>query len=69
MLGLEDDPDPAKGGAVATSIFIAVAVYAVSVPYWKQELVLMFSKGFLLFCGSQAWLHVRASRRGAISLR
>ncbi|KIW25110.1 uncharacterized protein PV07_10775 [Cladophialophora immunda] len=50
MMGMEEDPE--DGGAVAASIFIAVAVYA----------------GFLVFCGFQAWLHVRASRRGAISL-
>ncbi|EXJ78688.1 hypothetical protein A1O1_09090 [Capronia coronata CBS 617.96] len=46
------EDDPQDGRAVAASIFIAVAVYA----------------GFLVFCGFQAWLHVRASRRGAISL-
>jgi len=52
-MGMEEDPDEGTNAAVASSIFIAVAVYA----------------GFIVFCGSQAWLHVRASRRGAISLR
>ncbi|KAL1957695.1 hypothetical protein VTO42DRAFT_5672 [Malbranchea cinnamomea] len=44
--------DPADGPAVAGSIFTAVIVYAC----------------FAIFCGFQAFLHVRASRRGAISL-
>jgi len=47
-----DVKDPKDGKAVAVSIFIAVAVYA----------------AFLVFCGLQAYLHVRASRRGAIVL-
>jgi len=46
------EEDPEDSAAVAASIFVAVAIYA----------------GFLVFCGFQAWLHVRASRRGAISL-
>ncbi|KIW16038.1 hypothetical protein PV08_06089 [Exophiala spinifera] len=50
MMGMEEDPE--DHAAVASAIFISVAVYA----------------GFLVFCGFQAWLHVRASRRGAISL-
>ncbi|KAF2087600.1 hypothetical protein K490DRAFT_41479 [Saccharata proteae CBS 121410] len=44
--------DPSDGKAVAATVFGAVAVYG----------------GFLLFCASQAWLHMRESRRGAISL-
>lgn len=44
--------DPADGKAVAGTIFTAVIVYAV----------------FLVFCGLQGLLHVRESRRGAISL-
>ncbi|EEH46112.2 uncharacterized protein PADG_02262 [Paracoccidioides brasiliensis Pb18] len=44
--------DPENGPAVAASIFTAVAVYAF----------------FMVFCGIQAFLHVRSSRRGAISL-
>jgi len=44
--------DPADGKAVAGSVFAAVVVYAV----------------FLVFCGFQAYLHVRQSKRGAITL-
>jgi len=44
--------DPEDGKAVAGTIFTAVIVYAV----------------FLVFCGCQGLLHVRESRRGAISL-
>ncbi|QKX60865.1 uncharacterized protein TRUGW13939_08011 [Talaromyces rugulosus] len=43
---------PEDGGAVAGSLFTAVLVYV----------------AFFVFCGFQAWLHVRANRRGAISL-
>ncbi|KIV88131.1 hypothetical protein B0A52_05249 [Exophiala mesophila] len=46
------EEDPEDGKAVAGSIFVAVAVYA----------------GFLVFCGFQGWLNIRASRRGQISL-
>jgi len=45
--------DPSDGKAVAGSVFAAVVVYAV----------------FLVFCGFQAFLHVRQSKRGAIELR
>ncbi|KZF22563.1 hypothetical protein L228DRAFT_282667 [Xylona heveae TC161] len=44
--------DPVDGKAVAGSIFGAVVIYGV----------------FLVFCGFQAFLHMRESRRGAISL-
>jgi len=44
--------DPEDHNAVAAAVFGAVAVYA----------------GFLIFCASQAWLHIRESRRGAIAL-
>lgn len=47
------EEDPEDPKAVATSIYITVGVYG----------------GFFLFCGSQAWLHQRQSRRGAISLQ
>ncbi|ERF69128.1 hypothetical protein EPUS_01084 [Endocarpon pusillum Z07020] len=50
MMGSTSSPE--DGGAVAASIFIAVAVYA----------------AFLVFCGFQALLHIRHSRRGTISL-
>ncbi|OJJ48833.1 hypothetical protein ASPZODRAFT_149825 [Penicilliopsis zonata CBS 506.65] len=43
---------PEDGAAVAASIFTAVIVYA----------------GFFVFCGFQAYLHLRSKRGGAISL-
>jgi len=46
------EDDPENGGAVAGSIFLAVFIYI----------------GFLVFCGLQALLHVRQSKRGAIAL-
>jgi len=46
------EEDPSNGPAVAGSIFGAVIIYA----------------GFLVFCGSQAFLHIRQSKKGAISL-
>ncbi|KAI4243743.1 MAG: hypothetical protein L6R40_003356 [Gallowayella cf. fulva] len=44
--------DPPNGPAVAGSVFAAVIIYA----------------AFLVFCGFQAFLHNRQSKRGAISL-
>ncbi|ORY17585.1 hypothetical protein BCR34DRAFT_596770 [Clohesyomyces aquaticus] len=44
--------DPKDGGAVAGAVFGAVFIYI----------------GFFVFCGFQAFLHLRESRRGAISL-
>ncbi|KAI9681795.1 MAG: hypothetical protein M1829_000540 [Trizodia sp. TS-e1964] len=44
--------DPVDGKAVAGTVFSAVGVYAV----------------FLTFCGFQAYLHSRQSKRGAINL-
>ncbi|KAL1793255.1 hypothetical protein ACET3X_008237 [Alternaria dauci] len=44
--------DPEDGGAVAGAVFGAVFIYI----------------GFFVFCGLQAFLHMRESRRGAISL-
>ncbi|KAF2259590.1 hypothetical protein CC78DRAFT_536955 [Lojkania enalia] len=44
--------DPQDGGAVAGAVFGAVFIYI----------------GFFVFCGLQALLHLRESRRGAISL-
>ncbi|KAK1754893.1 hypothetical protein QBC47DRAFT_203443 [Echria macrotheca] len=46
------DEDPADGAKVAATVFTAVFIYA----------------GFLVFCGLQGLLHIRESRRGAISL-
>ncbi|KAF2679556.1 hypothetical protein K458DRAFT_313848 [Lentithecium fluviatile CBS 122367] len=44
--------DPEDGGAVAGAVFGAVFIYI----------------GFFVFCGFQALLHMRESRRGAITL-
>ncbi|PSK55787.1 hypothetical protein C1H76_2283 [Elsinoe australis] len=52
MVGKDEDPKPENTGAVSTSIFGAVFVYI----------------GFLVFCGFQALLHYRDSRRGQIAL-
>ncbi|EMD92573.1 hypothetical protein COCC4DRAFT_162896 [Bipolaris maydis ATCC 48331] len=46
------EEDPKDGGAVAGALFGAVFIYI----------------GFFVFCGLQALLHMRESRRGAISL-
>jgi hypothetical protein len=47
-----DEESPKDGAAVAGAVFGAVFIYA----------------GFLVFCGFQALLHIRESRRGAITL-
>ncbi|KAK5134937.1 hypothetical protein LTR08_006028 [Meristemomyces frigidus] len=47
------EEDPKDGGKVAAAVFGAVGVYG----------------AFLLFCGSQAFLHRRQSRQGEIALR
>ncbi|KAL9945277.1 hypothetical protein D7B24_000120 [Verticillium nonalfalfae] len=44
--------DPKNGPVVASTLFVAVIIYA----------------GFLVFCGMQGVLHMRESRRGAIAL-
>ncbi|KAJ4402788.1 hypothetical protein N0V91_007009 [Didymella pomorum] len=49
---LGGDEDPEDGNAVAGAVFGAVFIYI----------------GFFVFCGFQAFLHMRESRRGAISL-
>ncbi|KAH7074466.1 hypothetical protein BKA63DRAFT_566142 [Paraphoma chrysanthemicola] len=46
------EEDPKDGGAVAGAVFGAVFIYI----------------GFFVFCGFQAFLHLRESRRGAITL-
>jgi ribonuclease kappa len=66
--------DPADGAAVASTIFAAVVVYAVSQVHqpllFRQAQLTRFTlQAFLVFCGLQAYLHVRNSRRGQISLR
>ncbi|KAJ8117051.1 hypothetical protein OPT61_g1655 [Boeremia exigua] len=49
---LGGEEDPEDGSAVAGAVFGAVFIYI----------------GFFVFCGLQAFLHIRESRRGAISL-
>lgn len=66
MMGSTDSPE--DGGAVAASIFIAVAIYAVCTEDTYREYITDLKQGFFVFCGLQALLHVRQSRRGAISL-
>ncbi|OAK94823.1 hypothetical protein IQ06DRAFT_298305 [Phaeosphaeriaceae sp. SRC1lsM3a] len=51
-LVMGSEEDPKDGGAVAGAVFGAVFIYI----------------GFFVFCGFQAFLHLRESRRGAISL-
>lgn len=70
--GGKEDADPKVLGEVASTIFIAVIVYAVRYPdvahICVRKLELTPKKGFLVFCGLQGMLHVRESRRGAIAL-
>ena len=64
--------DPSDGKAVAGSVFAAVVVYAVcGTDGHALEISLMDGslQVFLVFCGFQAFLHVRQSKRGAIELR
>jgi ribonuclease kappa len=66
--------DPADGAAVASTIFAAVIVYGVrqvhqSLLFRPVQLTRFTLQAFLIFCGLQAYLHVRNSRRGQISLR
>ncbi|EAT77256.1 hypothetical protein SNOG_15323 [Parastagonospora nodorum SN15] len=51
-LVMGSEEDPEDGGAVAGAVFGAVFIYI----------------GFFVFCGFQALLHYRESRRGAISI-
>jgi len=52
VLGHEEDPSPEKRLEIASMLFGAVCVYI----------------GFFVFCGSQALLHAREQRKGAIAL-
>ncbi|KAJ5176589.1 uncharacterized protein N7482_002466 [Penicillium canariense] len=73
--------EPEDGPAVAASIYVAVIVYAVRHPEFEfattsipQEtifanMLIHKQQGFFVFCGFQAYLHMRDSRGGAISLR
>jgi ribonuclease kappa len=66
-MGSEEDPK--DGGAVAGAVFGAVFIYIVRLPcataYMRDSDTI---QGFFVFCGFQAFLHFRESRRGAISL-
>jgi ribonuclease kappa len=68
VMGSEEDPK--DGGAVAGAVFGAVFIYIVrktqtDAAFWP---ILIRLQGFFVFCGFQAFLHFRESRRGAISL-
>lgn len=61
--------DPKDGGAVAGAVFGAVFIYIVGTAGRQDNAaLLMYRQGFFVFCGLQAFLHIRESRRGAISL-
>ncbi|KAJ5164886.1 uncharacterized protein N7500_006716 [Penicillium coprophilum] len=77
--GSKDEPE--DGPAVAASIYTAVIVYAVRhnpslssdgvvtrERNWLLTMRFFGSQGFFVFCGFQAYLHMRDSRGGAISL-
>ncbi|KAH6622185.1 hypothetical protein C7974DRAFT_397809 [Boeremia exigua] len=67
MLGGDEDPE--DGSAVAGAVFGAVFIYIVRGA--RSHVVTIISneaQGFFVFCGLQAFLHLRESRRGAISL-
>lgn len=69
MMGSEDSPK--DGGAVAGAVFGAVFIYIVRTIRFLfswRTLLLTMVQGFFVFCGFQAFLHFRESRRGAISL-
>jgi ribonuclease kappa len=67
MLGGVEDPE--DGNAVAGAVFGAVFIYIVCCTLdCKIRAVANDSQGFFVFCGFQAFLHIRESRRGAISL-
>jgi ribonuclease kappa len=66
-MGSEEDPK--DGGAVAGAVFGAVFIYIVCLPCAAAHLCSSnVIQGFFVFCGFQAFLHLRESRRGAISL-
>ena len=67
MLGGIEDPE--DGNAVAGAVFGAVFIYIVcDILGYLTGTVANDTQGFFLFCGLQAFLHIRESRRGAISL-
>ena len=65
------EEDPSDGGAVAGAVFGAVFIYIVrftNTPRKPKLQNLTAPQGFFVFCGFQALLHMRESRRGAITL-
>lgn len=67
MLGGEEDPE--DGNAVAGAVFGAVFIYVVcGITGCIADAFVNEIQGFFVFCGFQAFLHIRESRRGAISL-
>jgi ribonuclease kappa len=68
VMGGEEDPK--DGAAVAGAVFGAVFIYLVCVTSEQTALSTATNEcqGFIVFCGFQALLHNRESRRGAISL-
>lgn len=70
MVGSEEDPK--DGPAVAAAVFGAVGIYGVrSITYYHLptfSYILTLLQLFLVFCASQAWLHKRERRNGAIAL-
>jgi ribonuclease kappa len=60
--------DPEDGGAVAGVVFGAVFIYIVRSNREQRSAFANAFQGFFVFCGLQALLHIRESRRGAISL-
>ena len=67
MLGGEEDPE--DGNAVAGAVFGAVFIYVVcGISRRTENTPANEMQGFFIFCGLQAFLHIRESRRGAISL-
>lgn len=67
VMGLDEDPE--DHAAVATSVFITVAIYGVREAFPAMRTKIDNRQAFFLFCGSQAWLNMKQSQRGAISLR
>jgi hypothetical protein len=59
------DEDPKDGGAVAGAVFGAVFIYIVRSESTRKPEgadVLTIMQGFFVFCGFQAFLHLRESR-------
>lgn len=71
MMGSTEDPKDGKG--VAAAVFGAVVVYGVCsmvlATAGEGTNALTDSQVFLLFCGSQAFLHQRQRAGGEIALR